>query len=71
MRIMRRAWGLGALVAAGLTLAGGALAASDAPMVHVKAVVRDGGVRLEAQANAPFDYTTYRPSDSLYVLDLS
>ena len=71
MRIMRRAWGLGALVAAGLTLAGGALAASDAPMVHVKAVVNDGGVRLEAQANAPFDYTTYRPSDSLYVLDLS
>ncbi|HXX45254.1 MAG TPA: type IV pilus secretin PilQ [Candidatus Acidoferrales bacterium] len=71
MRIMRRAWGLGALVAAGLLLAGGALAASDAPVVHVKAVVKDGGVRLEAQANGPFDYTTYRPSESLYVLDLS
>ena len=71
MRITRRAWGLGALVAAGLTLSGGALAASDAPVVHVKAVVKDGGVRLEAQANAPFDYTTYRPSESLYVLDLS
>jgi type IV pilus secretin PilQ/predicted competence protein len=71
MRMTRRAWGLGALVAAGLTLAGGALAASDAPVVHVKAVVKDGGVRLEAQANGPFDYTTYRPSESLYVLDLS
>ena len=71
MRMMRRTWGLGALVAAGLTLAGGALAASDAPVVHVKAVVKDGGVRLEAQANGPFDYTTYRPSESLYVLDLS
>ena len=27
--------------------------------------------RLEAQANGPFEYTTYRPSESLYVLDLS
>ncbi|HTR47943.1 MAG TPA: type IV pilus secretin PilQ [Verrucomicrobiae bacterium] len=71
MRIMRRAWGLGALVAAGLILATGTRAASDAPVVHVKAVVSPGGVRLEAQANAPFDYTTYRPSESLYVLDLS
>jgi type IV pilus assembly protein PilQ len=40
-------------------------------VVHVKAVVKDGAVRLEAQANAPFEYTTYRPSESLYVLDLS
>jgi type IV pilus assembly protein PilQ len=53
-----------------LVLAGGALAA-DAPVVHVKAVVSDGGVRLEAEANAPFEYTTYRPSESLYVVDLS
>jgi type IV pilus assembly protein PilQ len=40
-------------------------------VVHVKAVVKDGNVNLEAQANAPFEYTTYRPSQSLYVLDLS
>jgi type IV pilus assembly protein PilQ len=40
-------------------------------VVHVKAVVKDGTVRLEAQANAPFEYTTYRPSESLFVLDLS
>ncbi len=71
MRIMRRAWGLGVLIAAGLTFASGALAGTEAPVVHVKAVVKDGGVRLEAQANAPFDYATYRPSQSLYVLDLS
>ncbi len=45
--------------------------ASDAPVVHVKAVVKDGAVSLEAQANGPFEYTTYRPSESLYVLDLS
>ena len=71
MRIMWRAWGLGALVAAGLILTNGALPASDAPVVHVKAVVKDGAVQLEAEANAPFQYTTYRPSASLYVLDLS
>lgn len=71
MRIMWRAWGLGALIAAGLLLSDGGLLASDAPVVHVKAVVQDGGVRLEAEANGPFEYTTYRPSESLYVLDLS
>jgi len=39
--------------------------------VHVKAVVKNGNVTLEAQANGPFEYTTYRPSESLFVLDLS
>ena len=71
MRIMRRAWGLTAFVAAALMLTNGALSASDAPVVHVKAVVKDGAVTLDAQANGPFEYTTYRPSASLYVLDLS
>src|ERR1700741_1533736 len=71
MRIMWRGWGLTALVAASLILTNGALPANDAPVVHVKAVVKDGAVRLEAQANAPFEYTTYRPSESLYVLDLT
>jgi type IV pilus assembly protein PilQ len=71
MRIMRRAWGLTAFVAAALILTNGALSASDAPVVHVKAVVKDGAVTLEAQANGPFQYTTYRPSESLYVLDLT
>jgi type IV pilus assembly protein PilQ len=71
MRIMRRAWGLTAFVAAALMLTNGALSASDAPVVHIKAVVKDGAVTLDAQANGPFEYTTYRPSESLYVLDLS
>jgi type IV pilus secretin PilQ/predicted competence protein len=71
MRIMRRAWGLTAVVAAALMLTSGSLSASDAPVVHVKAVVKDGAVSLEAQASGPFEYTTYRPSESLYVLDLS
>jgi type IV pilus assembly protein PilQ len=71
MRIMRRAWGLTAFVAAALMLSNGALSASDLPVVHVKAVVKDGAVTLDAQATGPFEYTTYRPSESLYVLDLS
>src|SRR5277367_6984232 len=71
MRIMRRAWGFTAVVAAALMLTSGSLFAGDAPVVHVKAVVKDGAVSLEAQANGPFEYTTYRPSESLYVLDLS
>ncbi len=71
MRILWRALGLGALLAASLIWTNGALRASDAPVVHVKAEVRDGAVRLQADANAPFEYTTYRPSASLYVLDMS
>jgi type IV pilus assembly protein PilQ len=72
MRIMWRGWGLGALIAAGLVLSNGTpAAAADAPVVHVKAEVKDGAVSLQAEANAPFEYTTYRPSASLYVLDLS
>jgi len=71
MRMIWRAWGLTALVAASLILTNGALSAGDGPVVHVKAVVKDGTVRLEAEANGPFEYTTYRPSESLYVLDLS
>ncbi|HTW23991.1 MAG TPA: type IV pilus secretin PilQ [Candidatus Baltobacteraceae bacterium] len=72
MRIMWRGWGLGALIAAGLVLSNGMPAvAADAPVVHVKAEVKDGAVSLQAEANGPFEYTTYRPSASLYVLDLS
>jgi type IV pilus secretin PilQ/predicted competence protein len=71
MRIMWRAWGLSALLAAGLILSNETLSAADAPVVHVSAVVKDGTVRLEAEANGPFEYTTYRPSASLYVVDLT
>jgi type IV pilus assembly protein PilQ len=71
MRIMWRAWGLaGVLLTVGLISTNGALSANDAPVVHVKAVVEDGTVRLDAQANGPFDYTSYRPSENLLVLDL-
>ncbi|HTU32485.1 MAG TPA: type IV pilus secretin PilQ [Candidatus Acidoferrum sp.] len=71
MRIMSRAWRLAAIVAAGLIVTDGALLAGDAPVVHVTAAVGQQAVRLEAQANGPFQYTSYRASKSLYVLDLS
>jgi type IV pilus secretin PilQ/predicted competence protein len=71
MRIMRRAWRLAAVVAVGLIVTDGALLAGESPVVHVKATVEHGTVRLEAQASGPFEYTTYRPSASLYVLDLT
>jgi type IV pilus secretin PilQ/predicted competence protein len=71
MRIIWRGLGLSALIAGSLMLSNGVLRASDAPVVHIKTVVKDGAVRLQAEANGPFEYTTYRPSESLYVLDLS
>ncbi len=71
MRMTWRTWGLGALVAAGLLLSNGALRAADAPVVHLKLVSSVGATRLEAAANAPFEYSTYQPSGRLYVLDLS
>ena len=71
MRIMRQAWGLAAGIAAGLMVTGGALLAAGSPVVHVKATVGQQDVRLEALADGPFEYTAFRPSASLYVLDLS
>jgi len=71
MRIIRWGWGLAAGIAASLMLTGGAAMAADSPVVHVKATVKDGGVSLQALANGPFEYTTYRPSESLYVVDMS
>lgn len=71
MRMIWRGLGLSAVVAASLFVVSGNLRAADQPVVHVKTVVKDGGVRLEAQATGPFDYTSYRPSSNLLVLDLS
>lgn len=71
MRILWRAWGLGALIAAGLILSSGTLSAADTPVVHVNASVKDGDVQLQVEANGPFEYTTYRPTSSLYLIDLS
>ncbi len=71
MRIKWWMGALGALIAASLMLTNGSLRAADAPVVHVSAAVANGGVRVQAEANGPFEYTTYRPSPTLYVVDLS
>ena len=71
MRIKWRTGVLGALIAASLMLTNGSLPAADAPVVHVSAAVTGAGVRVQAQADGPFEYTTYRPSATLYVVDLS
>jgi hypothetical protein len=71
MRIVWRVWGLGALIAAGLIGSNQMLLAAQAPQVKVNAVVKNGNVQLEVEASGPFEYTTYRPSATLYVIDLS
>ncbi|HEV3482192.1 MAG TPA: type IV pilus secretin PilQ, partial [Candidatus Acidoferrales bacterium] len=71
MRIKWRTGVLGALIAASLMLTNGSVPAADAPVVHVSAAVTGTGVRLQAEADGPFEYTTYRPSATLYVVDLS
>jgi type IV pilus assembly protein PilQ len=39
--------------------------------VRIEAKVEPSEVRIEAKATAPFDFTTYRPSDRLFVMDLA
>ena len=71
MRIISRPWAIAAVFAASLLQTSGAVAAESAPVVRVDAVVTKGTVCLEAQANGPFEYTTYRPNDTLFVVDLT
>jgi type IV pilus assembly protein PilQ len=39
--------------------------------LKVGAAVEGSSVRIEAQASGPFEYTTYRPSENLFVVDLA
>jgi type IV pilus secretin PilQ/predicted competence protein len=71
MRTTWRPWGFAALLLASLILTCSALHAAPEAAVRVNAVIKDGAVRLEARANAPFEYTTYRPTDKLFVVDLT
>jgi type IV pilus assembly protein PilQ len=48
-----------------------ALAGPTARLVRVEASVDAGSVRIEAQASGAFDFTTYRPSEKLFVLDMA
>jgi type IV pilus secretin PilQ/predicted competence protein len=70
MRTMFRPWGLAALLLAGLMGISAAVQAEPGTAVQVRAVVKDGSVRLEAHAAGPFDYSTNRPTDHLLVIDL-
>lgn len=71
MSIRWRGWRLGASFVLGLILSAGTLSADDRPVLHVKPEVTGSAVRLVFQADGPFEYTTFRASESLYVLDLS
>ena len=71
MRTMSRPWAIAGQLLATLLLASSALLADSGPVVRLNAVVKDGIVRLEAQATGPFEYTTYRPNDTTFVLDMT
>jgi type IV pilus assembly protein PilQ len=44
---------------------------STGPTVQVQAVVEAGTVRFEASGSGPFEYTTYRPTERLFVVDVT
>jgi type IV pilus assembly protein PilQ len=73
---MKSKWpalGLASILVAGASLLAGGVAAipvPTSPSVHVTARVTTDGVRIVAQATAPFTYTTARPNDRLLVVTL-
>jgi len=66
-------WGIAVLVAVVLALAGLPVYSQERPpaTLNLQAAVDASGVRLEAHASGPFDYTTFRSSDTLYVVEMS
>lgn len=63
-----------AVLVATLVLAGSPIQADvgdAARVVRVEATVDGQTVRILAQATGPFEYTTYRPSEHLFVVDLA
>jgi type IV pilus secretin PilQ/predicted competence protein len=70
MRTMRP-WGYALLLGTALIWTNSALNAQQVSALHVNATVKDGTVRLEARASGPFEYTTYRPTDRLFVVDVT
>ena len=71
MRIIRRPLRLACLFSASLILTSSALMADSGAWVRVDAAVKDGAVYLHASANGPFEYTTNRPSENLFVVDMT
>jgi type IV pilus assembly protein PilQ len=74
---MKTNWGpsgLAWLALAILVWSCGPLAAAPgpaAPVLQVSAAVKDQAVRLEVHSSGPFQYTSYRPSQNLFVVDLT
>jgi len=66
-------WRVAALVAMGLALAGLPLCAQEGPpaTLSVQSAVDASGVRLTLHASGPFDYTTFRSGDTLYIVEIS
>ena len=66
-------WRIAALVVVVLALAGLPLYSQEGPPANLslQAAVDASGVRLEVRASGPFDYTTSRSSDTLYVVEMS
>ena len=58
---------------AALVLAASPVLADVGPahVLNVGAAVTGSSVRIEAKASGPFEYTTYRPSENLFVVDLA
>jgi type IV pilus secretin PilQ/predicted competence protein len=71
MKMHLRTWGYAGLVFAALVSMSSVVYSQTGSTVHVSAVMKAGSVQLEARAASPFDYTIYRPSDTLFVVDLS
>ena len=65
-------WRIAALVVIVLALAGLPLYSQEGPpaTLNLQAAVDASGVRLEAHASGPFDYTTSRSSDTLYIVEM-
>jgi type IV pilus assembly protein PilQ len=40
-------------------------------LLRVEASVTQNAVRIEAKASAPFDFTTYRPNENLFIVDMA
>lgn len=72
---VRRSGRIAVMLAAALLLAGAAPQSFGAQPataeVRVEASVDSDSVRIVARGSAPFEYTTYRPSDSLFVVDFT
>ncbi|MBI1749277.1 MAG: type IV pilus secretin PilQ [Acidobacteria bacterium] len=74
MKNSRQAYWVAWLVVATVACLATPLVAAPGPsarLVRVEASVSENAVRIEAKATAPFDFTTYRPSENLFIVDMA